>query len=61
MIEKKQDVGKVHQLRIIEMLNADFNTAIKILFAKNLMYQAEQCGNLHDEQWGLRSNRTSTD
>ena len=34
MIEKKKDVRKIHQLRIIGILEADFNTALKILFAK---------------------------
>jgi len=49
MIEKKRDVRKIHQLRIIGILEADFKTALKVLFTKKLMYQAEQCGNLHDE------------
>jgi len=34
MLEKKRDVQKIHQLRIIGILEADFNTALKILFSK---------------------------
>jgi len=42
MIETKQDVRKIHQLRIIGIFEAGFNTALKIIFAKKLIYQAEQ-------------------
>ena len=60
MLEKKKGVRKIHQLRIIGILEADFNTALKILFARRLMAMAETTG-MHDEQWGSRGNRTSTD
>ena len=60
MIEKKKDVRKIQQLRIIGILEADFNTALKILFAKKLMAQLET-NFLHKDQWGSRLNRTSTD
>jgi len=53
MIVEKHDVRKIHQLRVIGMLEADFDTALKIPFAKKLTYQAEQCGNFYDEQWGF--------
>ena len=46
-------------LRIIGLLEADFNTALKI-YARRLMQRAEQNG-LTDEQWGGRANRSSTD
>ena len=32
---KEKDVQKIHQLWIVGILKADFNTALKILFAKN--------------------------
>ena len=60
MLEKKFGIRKVHMLRIIGILEADFNTALKILYGKRLMEMAEKAG-LHEEQWGSRSNRTSTD
>ena len=34
MLEKKRDVWKIHQLQIIGILEADFNTTLKILFSK---------------------------
>ena len=30
MLEKKQDIRQIHQLQIIGLLEADFNTALKI-------------------------------
>ena len=42
MIEKKKDARKFHQLQMICILEADFNTVLKILFAKELMAQAEK-------------------
>ena len=49
MIKKKKDVQKIHQLRIIGILEADFNTGLKILFPKKLMAYAKDVG-LHNEQ-----------
>ena len=50
MLEKKPGVRKIHQLRIIGMLEADFNTALKLIFARNMMWSAETSG-ISDEQW----------
>jgi hypothetical protein len=60
MLEKKKGVRRIHMLRIIALLEADFNTALKILFAKRLMDNAETAG-LSDEQWGSRRNRMALD
>ena len=61
MLEKKKGNRKIHQLRIIGILEADFNTALKILFGRRLMKMAETNESLSEEQWGSRANRTSTD
>jgi hypothetical protein len=60
MLEKKKGVRKIHMLRIIALLEADFNTALKILFARKMMFNAEMAG-LNDEQWGSRKNRMALD
>ncbi|KAL7517424.1 hypothetical protein ACHAWF_000123, partial [Thalassiosira exigua] len=36
MLEKKPDVRRIHQLRIIGVVEADFNTALKLFFARQL-------------------------
>ncbi|KAL7532796.1 hypothetical protein ACHAXR_004899 [Thalassiosira sp. AJA248-18] len=61
MLEKKRGSQKIRQLRIIVILEADFNTALKVLYLRKLMHFAESQKGLHDEQWGSRLNRTSTD
>jgi hypothetical protein len=61
MLEKQKGVRKVHLLRIIGLLEADFNTALKLFFfAKKMMQNAESNG-LSDEQWGSRRNCSSLD
>jgi hypothetical protein len=51
MLEKKRGQQKIHTLRIIALVEADRNTALKIIFRK-LMKNAERSG-LSDEQWGI--------
>jgi hypothetical protein len=60
MLEKKKGVRKIHMLRIIALLEADFNTALKIIFARKMMINAENAG-LNEEQWGSRKNRMALD
>ena len=60
MLEKKRGNCKIHLLRIIGILEADFNTALKIRFARKLMALAESAGDLHEEQWGSKKTRTAT-
>ena len=51
MLEKKPGVRKIHQLCIIGLLEADFNTALKLIFAKKMMGNAER-SEISNEQWG---------
>ena len=60
MIEKKPGVRKIHQLRIIGLLEADFNTSLKLIFARKMMRNAENSG-ISGEQWGGRPNRMAID
>jgi hypothetical protein len=57
MLEKKRGLRQIHRLRIIGLVEADFNTALKIFFAKKLISNAEKT-DLTDEQWA-RPNRTA--
>ena len=60
MLEKKPGVSKIHQLHIIGLLEADFNTALKLIFEKKMMRNAERSG-IRGKQWGGRPNRTAID
>ena len=60
MLEKKQGNRKIHMLQIIALLEADFNTALKILFSQRLIQSVEKAGLSH-EQWGSRKNRMALD
>ena len=51
---------KINKLRIIGLMEADFNTALKLIFAKKMMSNAESSG-INGEQWGGRPNRTALD
>ena len=56
MIEKSEGVREIHLMRIIGLVEADFNCALKILYSNRLMVNAETAGILPD-QWGDRKNR----
>ena len=60
MLEKKPGVREIHQLRIIGLVEADFNTALKLFFAKQLVANSETT-DLTEEQWGGRPGRTACD
>ncbi|KAL7510779.1 hypothetical protein ACHAXN_007669, partial [Cyclotella atomus] len=60
MLEKKKGNFKIHMLRIIGLLEADFNTALKFFFSREMMENTERDG-MTDEQWGGRRNRSSVD
>ena len=60
MLEKKKNSGKIYQLQITRILEADFNTALEILLAHKLMTNAKTIG-IHEEQWGYRQVRTTID
>ena len=51
MLEKKRGVRRIHLMRIIALVEADFNTALKIMYARKLMWQAER-SDISSDQWG---------
>jgi len=59
MLEKKGGVRQIHQLRIIGLVEVDFNTALKTFFAKQMVANSGKTP-LTEEQWGGRPSRTTT-
>ena len=49
MLEKKKGVRKIHMLRIIVLLEADFNSALKYFFAREMMQRVEENGSMAEE------------
>ena len=41
MLEKKQGVPQIHQLRTIGLFGADFNTALDLFFEKQMIANTE--------------------
>ena len=60
MLEKDAGNPLIHRLRIIVLLEADFNIALRIIWMRRLFPAAEKMGFV-PEQWGSRKNRNSTD
>ena len=56
MLEKLAGVKKIHLMRMIGLVEADFNCALKILYSERLMKNAEDAG-ISADQWGGRKNR----
>lgn len=60
MLEKKPGERKIHLLRIIGKVAAEFNTCLKFYIGKQAMYNYEDTDPC-DEQHGFRPNRSSVD
>ena len=61
MTEKNKGCAKIDKLRVIQLLEADLNMALQIIFGRRLMHRAEDHGTIPSSQWGSRPNRSSTD
>lgn len=57
-LEKDPNNPKLHRLRIIHIIEAYYNLATKILWARRLMKRAEQ---ISDSNWGSRKSRSAQD
>ncbi|KAL7547080.1 hypothetical protein ACHAWF_012997, partial [Thalassiosira exigua] len=60
MLEKNPGVRWIHQLRIIGLVEAGFNTAMKLFFVRHLIGNAEITP-LTEEQWRGRPGRTAVE
>jgi hypothetical protein len=61
MLEKVKGVPRIDKLRVIQIIEADLNMSLRIIFGRRLVQRAESKGNLPNAQWGSRPNRSSTD
>ena len=61
MIEKIQGTPRLNKLRVIHILEADYNLALKVLWAKRAMNNIENKGAMGEAQWGGRSSRSTID
>ena len=60
MLKKKRNVRQIHRLQIIGLLEANFNTALKIYFARKMMTNSART-DLTEKQWGGRPGKTGVD
>jgi hypothetical protein len=60
MLEKIQGRPMLHKLRVIHIMEADYNLILKILFGKRLMQNCERHGTLGQLQDGFRKGRSTT-
>ena len=58
MLEKITGVRHIHLLRIVGLVEPDYNCGLKILYADRLMKNAEETG-LPTYQWGGCANRSA--
>jgi hypothetical protein len=59
MLEKIPGKPYLHKLRVIHILEADYNLALKEIFGRRLMWNCEKYGKLGDIQDGFRKGRST--
>jgi hypothetical protein len=59
MLEKIEGKPMLHKLRVIHILEADYNLALKEIFGRRLMQNCELHGTLGDRQDGFRKGRST--
>ena len=60
ILEKSPGVVEIHTVRIIVLVEGQWNTALKHYYPRLLMSEAEATG-IHGDQWGGRYGRTAPD
>jgi hypothetical protein len=58
MLEKKTGMQKIHMMRIITLIEAEFNSTLKFYYSKNIMPNTEET-DLSPDQWGGRKDRSA--
>ena len=59
--KKTKGCAQIDKLRVIQLVEADLNMALQIIFGYCLIHQAEDWGTIPLSQWGSRPNQSSTD
>jgi hypothetical protein len=60
MLEKSPGNPLLHKLRVIHILEADFNLTLKAIFGRRLMKNCEKHGTIGDLKDGFRKERSTT-
>jgi hypothetical protein len=60
MLEKIPGNPILHKLRVIHILEADYNLTLEAIFGRRLMKNCEKYGSLGDLQDGFRKGRSMT-
>jgi hypothetical protein len=60
MLEKVPGNPLLHKLRVIHILEADYNLTLKAIFGRRLLYNCKEHGVLGDLQDGFRKGRSTT-
>jgi hypothetical protein len=60
MLEKVPGNPLLHKLRVIHILEADYNLTLKAIFGRRLLYNCESHGALGDLQDGFRKGWSTT-
>ena len=61
MLEKTKGCAQIDKLRVIQLVEADLNMALQIIFGCRFIHQTEDQGTIPLSQWGSRPNWSSTD
>jgi hypothetical protein len=61
MIEKIPGSPRINKLRVIHLYEADYNLALKLLWARKLVWNAHTLNQLHDGQAGSRPGKRCID
>lgn len=59
MLEKIDYTPRIDKLRIIQLIEADYNYSLKLIWGKHLASEAENLSFIPEEQTGVRPQRSA--